>query len=75
MDGTQKHPLNKTMVLAAAVLSGKHWRIKDFQRTLDSSYFHPGGTQLANNMTLSGKILSFGVINGINVQMKLLRRN
>ena len=75
MEGTRKHPLNKIMVLAPAVISGKHWRIKDFQRILDSFYSHPGGTQWVNNMTLPGKTVSFGVINKINVQMKLLRKN
>lgn len=74
-DGERKHPLNKTIILAAAPISGKHWRIEDFQKTLDSSCSHHAENQQGSSMTLPGKISSFGVINGINLQMKLLRKN
>ena len=74
MEGTQKHPLNKIMVLAPAVISGKHWRIKHFQRMLDSFYSHPGGTQWVNKMTLPGKTVSFGVINTIKCAIEITEK-
>lgn len=74
-DGERKHPLNKTILLAAALISGKHWRIEGFQKTLESSCSHHAENQQGSSMTLPGKISYFGVINGIDLQMKLLRKN
>ncbi|KAH3803290.1 hypothetical protein DPMN_156993 [Dreissena polymorpha] len=47
----QEHPLAKKIIMGAAVLSGNHFRVKDFYQKLQTLSSSHGDLELGSNMT------------------------
>lgn len=59
------HTMNKRkLFLVAGLVSGRHSKIKEFQNSLETSYYIHGDLPLLNNTNFSGEDGVFGVVNG-----------
>ena len=59
----EMHLLLNKLTLVACVVSGKDWKIKDFQKKQPEVLYHTGDHQQISSMNCAGKNLIFGRIN------------
>jgi hypothetical protein len=67
------HPLCHRLRMAAVIVSGTHWRCRDFQKELLASSFLPGVLEPRDNTSMHGTPGVCGVIAGREVQFKRLK--
>lgn len=68
------HPLSKSMRMVAVVLSGKSYKVRDFQNQLLTSLSTPGDEEHKNNTVWPGKNGIFGVYKGQSIPFIRLKQ-
>ncbi|XP_060553869.1 uncharacterized protein LOC132714949 [Ruditapes philippinarum] len=67
------HPLQNSLTMVAVVISGKHYKVREFQDQLHVSLLKHGRKEPSNSMNSLGVAGIFGVINKVKVPFQRLK--